>query len=89
MYNEFRLNDTELCSVIIQLQKNIFKMKEDATKHVEKSWPDQKNRLKNQFNILRDKDLRYENGKKDEMLEKVRQKLGKTEEEFESLMAAL
>jgi uncharacterized protein YjbJ (UPF0337 family) len=64
-------------------------MKENATPHLEKSWPDQKNRLKNQFSILHDKDLRYENGKKDEMLEKVRVKLGKTKEEFESLIAAL
>jgi uncharacterized protein YjbJ (UPF0337 family) len=64
-------------------------MKVDESKHTEKSWPDQKNRLKNQFSILNDKDLRYENGKKEEMLEKVREKLGKTKEEFDSLMAAL
>ncbi len=64
-------------------------MKDSAIPHVEKSWPDQKNRLKNQFSILNDKDLRYENGKKDEMLEKVRGKLGKTKEEFDTLIAAL
>jgi len=64
-------------------------MKESAILHVGKSWPDQKNRLKNQFSILNDKDLRYENGKKDEMLEKVSGKLGKTKEEFDTLIAAL
>ena len=50
------------------------------------SWSEQKTKLKAQFPTLTDADLQYENGKKDEMLEKLQTKLGKTKEELNSLL---
>ncbi len=56
---------------------------------VKATWNVQKGKLKEQFNTLTDMDLRYENGKKTEMLSRVQEKLGKTKEEFEEIMNAL
>jgi uncharacterized protein YjbJ (UPF0337 family) len=53
------------------------------------NWNEQKTKLKLQFTTLTDEDLKYENGKKDEMLEKVQIKLGKTKDELSSIIAAL
>lgn len=48
-----------------------------------------KAKLKAKFTILTDADLNYEDGKKDEMLNKVQVKLGKTKEELAKIIAAL
>jgi uncharacterized protein YjbJ (UPF0337 family) len=56
---------------------------------VKGTWNVQKSKLKEKYPVLTDEDLRYENGKKDEMLNKVQVKLGKTKEEFDALMATL
>lgn len=53
------------------------------------NWNEQKGKLKQKFAELTDNDLRYEQGKKDEMLGKIQTKLGKTKEEFAAIMAAL
>ncbi len=53
------------------------------------TWNVQKGKLKEKYTILSDEDLRYETGKKDEMLKRVQVKIGKTKEEFDALMASL
>jgi uncharacterized protein YjbJ (UPF0337 family) len=53
------------------------------------NWGEKKTKLKAQFSTLTDEDLKYENGKKDEMLEKVQIKLGKTKDELSTIIAAL
>lgn len=53
------------------------------------NWGEQKEKLKGQFPTLTDADLRYEKGKKEEMLTNVQTKLGKTKEEFDTIIAEL
>lgn len=53
------------------------------------NWSEQKDKLKAKFITLTDSDLDYEEGKRDEMLEKVQVKLGKTKEELETIIAGL
>lgn len=53
------------------------------------NWSEKKTKLKAKFPVLTDSDLRYENGKKDEMLGKVHEKLGKTREELDTIIAEL
>jgi uncharacterized protein YjbJ (UPF0337 family) len=52
-------------------------------------WNEQKGKLKQKFATLTDKDLLFEEGKKDEMLGKLQIKLGKTKEELNKIIAAL
>ncbi len=52
-------------------------------------WAEQKSKLKKQFGILTYADLHFEEGKKDEMLNRVKIKLGKTNEEFATIIACL
>ncbi len=49
----------------------------------------QKGKLKAKFPNLTDADLRYENGKKDEMFNKIETKLGKTKEEFAAIIGSI
>ena len=53
------------------------------------NWGEKREKLKVQFPTLTDSDLRFEKGKKDEMLAKVQAKLGKTREELDTVIAAL
>jgi hypothetical protein len=54
-----------------------------------RSWREQKVMLKRRFPILSDEDFVYEEGKKETMLEKLREKLGYTKTELEFLFADL
>ena len=56
---------------------------------VEENWNDQKEKLKTKFSNLTDEDLNYEEGKRDEMLDRVQIKLGKTKEELVAIIAGL
>jgi len=56
---------------------------------VKGNWNEQKTKLKAKFSTLTDADLQYEKGKKDEMLNKVQAKLGKTKEELATIISAL
>ena len=56
---------------------------------VKGTWNVQKSKLKEKFSILSDEDLKYENGKRDEMLSRVRIKIGMTKEEFTLLLSSL
>jgi uncharacterized protein YjbJ (UPF0337 family) len=49
-------------------------------------WNIQKNKLKKQFPDLTDEDVRYGFGQKEEMMTKLQVKLGKTKEEFQSIL---
>ena len=53
------------------------------------NWLEQRRKLKEKFAILTDDDLLYEQGNKEEMLEKVQVKLGKTKEELRKIIEAL
>lgn len=66
-------------------------MSNSITNHVPvlPTWKEKKAKLKAKFTILTDADLNYEDGKKDEMLNKVQVKLGKTKEELAKIIAAL
>ncbi len=56
---------------------------------VTKNWVVQKGNLRAKFLVLTDEDLQYEEGKKDEMLNRVQKKLGKTKKELAMIIAAL
>jgi uncharacterized protein YjbJ (UPF0337 family) len=53
---------------------------------VKGNWNYQKGKLKENFAILTDDDLLFEQGKKDEMLGKIQIKLGKTKEELNKII---
>lgn len=53
------------------------------------TWNEIKNRLKKRFVFLTDNDLKFEEGKKEEMFEELRIKLGKTKQELRNIIVAL
>jgi uncharacterized protein YjbJ (UPF0337 family) len=53
------------------------------------NWNEQKAKLKQKFASLTDNDLKFVEGKKDEMLGRLQVKLGKTKEELHKIIAAL
>jgi uncharacterized protein YjbJ (UPF0337 family) len=53
------------------------------------NWAAQKTKLKAEFPILTDADLQYEEGKKEEMLSRVQEKIGKTKDELAALIATV
>lgn len=56
---------------------------------IQGNWNEQKGKLKQLFASLSDDDLLLKEGKKDEMLGKIQQKLGKTKEELNQIIANL
>jgi len=59
------------------------------TTEVKGTWNEQKGKLKQKFAILTDNDMKFAEGKKEEMLGKLQIKLGKTKEELQKIIAAL
>ncbi|MBN8666150.1 MAG: CsbD family protein [Chitinophagaceae bacterium] len=59
------------------------------SKELNGNWNVIKGKLKAKFAILTDDDLKFVFGKKNEMLGRIQIKLGKTEEEFHKIIAAL
>ena len=53
------------------------------------NWNELKGKLKQKFAVLTDNDLMFEDGKEDEALGKIQQKLGKTKEEWDKLVSEL
>lgn len=53
------------------------------------NWNEVKGKLKQQFAILTDDDLMLADGKQDELMGRLQQKLGKTKEEIQTLIAGL
>jgi uncharacterized protein YjbJ (UPF0337 family) len=56
---------------------------------VKGTWNEQKARLLNKFSALTDNDLKFEFGKKEEMLANHQVKLGKSKEELHEIMEAI
>ena len=56
------------------------------TQELKGNWNEQKGKLKQQFAVLTDNDLMFEEGKKDEMFGRLQIKLGKTKEELRKLI---
>jgi uncharacterized protein YjbJ (UPF0337 family) len=61
----------------------------DVTAPVLENWNEQKDKLRTQFPTLTGEDLQYEEGKRDEMLTRVQDKLGKTREELDTILSTL
>ncbi|NVO18833.1 MAG: general stress protein CsbD [Bacteroidetes bacterium] len=53
------------------------------------NWSEKKDKLKQKFAALTDKDLLFEECKKEEVIRKLQIKLGKTKEEMLKILAAL
>ncbi|HTB07665.1 MAG TPA: general stress protein CsbD [Bacteroidia bacterium] len=53
------------------------------------NWNKQKEKLKERFVALTENDLKYDECQKDEMLDKLQIKLGKTKEELQLIMGSL
>jgi len=58
---------------------DLYKMNTTGSKE---NWNEQKEKLKRKFAIITGNDLMFEEGGKEEMIEKLREKLGKTREEM-------
>lgn len=56
---------------------------------VKGNWHEQKGKLKIKFAQLTDDDLMFAEGKKEEMLDRLQVKLGKTKEELHSILEKL
>ena len=56
---------------------------------VKGNWNEQKGKLKQKFANLTDNDLMFQEGKKEEMMGKLQNKLGKTKEELYRIIGAL
>lgn len=56
---------------------------------IQGNWNEFKGKLKQQFAILTDDDLLYEEGRKDEMLGKIQIKVGKSKEGLHKIIESL
>ncbi len=59
------------------------------TNWILRSWREQKVLLKRMFTTLSDEDLAFEEHNREEMIDRLRTKLGKSKEEMDKLMADL
>jgi len=53
------------------------------------TWSEQKERLKKKFSILTDRDLSFDAGKRDLMLGKLREKLGRSKKELTYILETI
>ena len=53
------------------------------------NWEQQRIKLKAKFNTLKDSDLTFEVGKKEEMMDQLQVKLGKTKDELKAIIETL
>lgn len=53
------------------------------------NWEQQSVKLKAKFNTLKDSDLTFEIGKKEEMMDQLQVKLGKTKDELKAIIETL
>lgn len=56
---------------------------------LERTWDETKQILKQKFAMLTDSDLLFIEGKHDEVLNKIREKLGKSKEEIQKIISEL
>jgi len=59
------------------------------TTELKGNWEQQKGKLKQKFATFTDNDLLFAEGKKEEMVERLQTKLGKTKEELHKIISAL
>ncbi len=59
------------------------------TTELKGNWNEQKAKLKQKFAVLTDDDLKYEEGRREEMFAKLQIKLGKTKEELHKFLSDL
>jgi|WetSurMetagenome_2_1015567.scaffolds.fasta_scaffold127267_3 hypothetical protein len=59
------------------------------TKEEKLAWAKKKNSLKRKYVFLQDKDFKYEEGKQEVVLAKIQKRLGKTNEEWQEIIASL
>ena len=59
------------------------------TTELKGNWNEQKGKLKQQFAVLTDNDLMFDEGKKDEMFGRLQIKLGKTKDELHKIIGDL
>jgi uncharacterized protein YjbJ (UPF0337 family) len=59
------------------------------TTEVKGNWNELKGKLKQQFSVLTDNDLMFEEGKKEEMFGRLQIRLGKTKEELNKIIDTL
>ena len=59
------------------------------TTEIKGNWNEQKGKLKQKFSVLTDDDLMFAEGKKDEMMGRLKIKLGKKKDELNKIIAAL
>lgn len=52
-------------------------------------WNQAKGKLKERYAVLTDNDLAYEEGKEEQLIGKLQEKLGKTKEEVEQILSDL
>jgi len=58
-------------------------------RHAKSTWAEQQTKLKAKYPTLTDADFKFEEGKKEMMMEKLRIKVGKSKEELATIIAAL
>ena len=56
---------------------------------IEGNWNQVKGKLKQQYSDLTDDDLKYQEGKEEELYGRLQEKLGKTKDEIKELVASL
>ena len=57
--------------------------------NVKRYWEEKKEKLKLQFRVITDEDLRFADGKEKEMMEMLGYKLGKSKDELHNIIIAL
>lgn len=81
----------DLCVVFICITVKFQKMNTAPlnTTPVKDNWLDQKPKLMKKYPELTEKDLSFEEGKKEEMIGKLQVKLGKNKEELQKIIESL
>lgn len=60
--------------------------KETTLSRIDQRWGELKEKLLSQFKELTEEDLQFETGRKHEMIDRIRTKLGKTDEEMNAIL---
>ncbi|HSD13652.1 MAG TPA: hypothetical protein VLB74_03310 [Flavobacterium sp.] len=78
----FQMNCSKKSAVDYNTNENIMKNLNDNSESLNENWGEQKEKLLEKYSVLSETDLLFIDGKKEEMLEKVRKILGLTKEEL-------
>lgn len=75
-----------MCVLLINQTINIMSA---LTDKLTGNWNEVKGKLKQEYAVLNDNDLAYEEGKEEELLGKIQQKTGKAKEEIKTFIDSL